>query len=119
MRLPITPRASNPPTNSICVAGSGVWYVRLSNPKSVTAPLNESTPLKNVIVAPVTGAPVTGATITFFNGVDSFNGAVTDFGLDNLTYQTPEPATQMLFVGGLLALGVIGRRKILGLFAAQ
>jgi len=61
-----------------------------------------------------TGAPVTGATITFFNGVDSFNGEVTDFGLDNLTYQTPEPATQMLFVGGLLALGVIGRRKILG-----
>jgi hypothetical protein len=61
-----------------------------------------------------TGAPVTGATITFFNGVDSFNGEVTAFGLDNLTYQTPEPATQMLFVGGLLALGVIGRRMILG-----
>jgi hypothetical protein len=60
------------------------------------------------------GAPVTTASITFFNGADLFGGQVTEFGLDNLTYQTPEPATQMLFVGGLLALGVIGRRKILG-----
>ena len=60
------------------------------------------------------GAPVTTASITFFNGADLFGGQVTDFGLDNLTYQTPEPATQMLFVGGLLALGVIGRREILG-----
>ena len=62
------------------------------------------------------GAPVTGATITFYNGVDPFNDSanVSAFGLDNLTYQTPEPATQMLLAGALLALGVIRRRKILG-----
>jgi len=52
------------------------------------------------------GAPVTGATITFYNGVDPFNDSanVSAFGLDNLTYQTPEPATQMLLAGALLAL---------------
>ncbi len=63
-----------------------------------------------------TGAPVTGATITFYSGVDPFNDSanVSAFGLDNLTYQTPEPATQMLLAGALLALGVIRRRKILG-----
>lgn len=61
-----------------------------------------------------TGAPVTGAAITFFNGVDSMGGDVSAFGLDNLTFQTPEPTTQMLLAGALLALGVIGRRKIQG-----
>lgn len=59
------------------------------------------------------GAPVTGAAITFFNGLDSFNGDVTNFALDNLTYQTPEPGTPLLLAGALLAMGVIGRRKIL------
>ena len=61
-----------------------------------------------------TGAPVTSASITFFNGLDSQGGAVSAFGLDKLTYQTPEPATQMLFACGMLVLGAIGRRKILG-----
>ena len=62
-----------------------------------------------------TGAPITGAAITFFNGFDSFGGQVAAFGLDNLTYETsaiPEPATQTLLASALLALGVIGKRKI-------
>jgi hypothetical protein len=57
--------------------------------------------------------PVTGASITFFNGLDSLGGDVSAFGLDNLTYQTPEPGTPLLLAGALLALGVIGQRKIL------
>ena len=63
-----------------------------------------------------TGAPVTAATITFYSGVDPFDDSanVSAFGLDNLTYQTPEPATPLLLAGALLALGVIRRRKILG-----
>ena len=64
-----------------------------------------------------TGAPVTGATITFYNGADPFNDSlnVSAFGLDNLTYETPEPASQWPLAGALLALGGIGRRrKILG-----
>ena len=60
-----------------------------------------------------TGAPITGAAITFFNGTDSMGGNVTDFGLDNLTFEAPEPSTQLLFAGALLALGVIRKRKIL------
>ena len=58
-----------------------------------------------------TGAPISGAAITFFNGTDSLGGDVEAFGLDNLTYQTPEPATPLLFVAALLALGVIGRTQ--------
>src|SRR6185369_17248215 len=46
-----------------------------------------------------TGAPISGATITFFNGTDSLGGEVTAFGLDNLTYQTPEPATPWQLTG--------------------
>ena len=61
-----------------------------------------------------TGAPVTSAAITFFSGTDSLGGDVTDFGLDNLTYENPEPGTLLLLAGALLAMGVIGRRKILG-----
>jgi hypothetical protein len=59
------------------------------------------------------GAPITGAAITFFNGTDSLGGNVTDFGLDNLAFDAPEPSTQLLLAGALLALGVIKKRKIL------
>ena len=62
-----------------------------------------------------TGAPITGATVTFFNGMDSLGGNVTDFGLDNLAFDAPEPSTQLLLAGALLALGVIRKRKILKL----
>jgi hypothetical protein len=60
-----------------------------------------------------TGAPITGAWVTFFNGIDSTSGNVTDFGLDNLAFDAPEPSTQLLLAGALLALGVIKKRKIL------
>ena len=59
------------------------------------------------------GAPITGAAVTFFNGADSIGGNVTDFGLDNLAFDAPEPSTQLLLAGALLALGVIKKRKIL------
>ena len=59
-----------------------------------------------------TGAPITGAAIAFFNGTDSLGENVTDFGLDNLTFEAPEPSTQLLFAGALLALGVMRKRKI-------
>jgi hypothetical protein len=58
-----------------------------------------------------TGAPINGATISFFNGMDSMGGDVTAFGLDNLTYEAPEPGTSVQLAGALLALGVIGRIK--------
>jgi hypothetical protein len=61
-----------------------------------------------------TGAPVSEAAITFFNGTDSMGGDVSAFGLDNLTYQTPEPNTSAQLAGSLLVMGVIGRRKSLG-----
>jgi len=60
-----------------------------------------------------TGAPITGAWVTFFNGIDSTSGNVTDFGLDNLAFDAPEPSSQLLLAGALLALGVIKKRKIL------
>lgn len=60
-----------------------------------------------------TGAPITSAAITFFNGTDSFSADVTDFGLDNLAFETPEPSTPLLLGGALMVLGLIGRRKIL------
>jgi hypothetical protein len=58
-----------------------------------------------------TGAPISGAAITFFNGTDSMGGDVAAFGLDNLTYQAPEPGTFVQLTCALLALGVAGRRK--------
>jgi hypothetical protein len=61
-----------------------------------------------------TGTPISEAAITFFNGTDSMGGDVAAFGLDNLTYQTPEPNTSAQLAGSLLVLGVIGRRKSLG-----
>ena len=63
-----------------------------------------------------TGAPITVATIAFYDGVDPYNDSidVSAFGLDNLTYEAAEPATQLLLGGALLALGIIERRKILG-----
>jgi hypothetical protein len=61
-----------------------------------------------------TGAPITGAAITFFNGTDSIGGNVTDFGLDNLAFDAPEPSTQLLLAGALLALGVIRKRRVSG-----
>jgi hypothetical protein len=63
-----------------------------------------------------TGDPISGATITFFNGTDSLGGNVAAFGLDNLTYDTTrasEPATPFTLTGAFLALGVLGRCKIL------
>jgi hypothetical protein len=61
-----------------------------------------------------TGAPVNGATITFFNGTDSMGGDVSAFGLDNLTYEAPEPNTSVQLAGALLILGVVGRLKSRG-----
>ena len=55
------------------------------------------------------GAPINGATITFFNGVDAFGLPVSQFGFDNLTFVSPEPASFFGLAGGLLTLGFIKR----------
>jgi len=60
------------------------------------------------------GAPITRADITFFQGPDSIGGNVSAFGLDNLTYEAPEPGTPLLLAGGLLAVGVLSRRRARG-----
>jgi hypothetical protein len=60
------------------------------------------------------GPAVTSAEITFFHGVDLDGAEVPNFALDNLTYHAPEPGTLLLIAGGLLAMGVIGRRRIAG-----
>ena len=60
------------------------------------------------------GAPFTVATISFFSGTDVSGLDVTDFGVDNLTYVTPEPASFFGLGGGLLALGMIKRRRLGG-----
>ena len=57
------------------------------------------------------GTPIKTATISFFNGLDGFGLPVTDFGLDNLTFSAPEPASFFGLAGGLLALGMIKRRQ--------
>jgi PEP-CTERM motif len=55
------------------------------------------------------GVPITSATITFFNGMDSGGMAVASFGLDNLTFGAPEPATVCLLGAGLLSAGLTKR----------
>jgi hypothetical protein len=57
------------------------------------------------------GASFTIATISFFNGSDVSGLPVTDFGMDNLTFASPEPASFFGLAGGLLALGIIRRRQ--------
>lgn len=56
-----------------------------------------------------TGAPITSATITFFNGMDMGNMQVAVFGLDNLTFGVPEPATLWLIAAGLIGAGAFKR----------
>ena len=58
------------------------------------------------------GNPIDGATISFFNGLDVSGLPVTDFGLDNLTFITPEPASFFGLAGGLLAMGMLKRRQL-------
>jgi hypothetical protein len=58
-----------------------------------------------------TGSPIDGATVSFFNGADSFGTTVSQFGLDNLTFGTPEPATFALLGAGLLLMGQLKFRR--------
>jgi hypothetical protein len=57
------------------------------------------------------GVPITSAAITFYSGMDAGGMPVTAFGLDNLTYGTPEPATVWLVAAGLIAAGRNGYRR--------
>jgi hypothetical protein len=57
------------------------------------------------------GTPITRAAITFFNGTDINGSSVDAFGLDNLTFNAPEPGTIILLAGGLIVLGLLGRRQ--------
>ena len=57
------------------------------------------------------GTAINTATITFFHGVDANDMPVTQFGVDNLTFVTPEPASFLGLGAGLLVIGVIKRRQ--------
>jgi hypothetical protein len=57
------------------------------------------------------GAPINSASISFFNGVDGGGMPVTAFGLDNLTFVAPEPASFLGLGGGLLAISLLKRRR--------
>jgi hypothetical protein len=59
-----------------------------------------------------TGAPVTSASISFFNGIDADGMSVGAFGIDNLTFGAPEPASLFGLGGGLIALGLLKRRQL-------
>jgi len=56
------------------------------------------------------GAPISGAAISFFSGMDMSGLPVTDFGLDNLSFVSPEPVSFFGMAGGLLAIGMTKRR---------
>jgi len=52
------------------------------------------------------GQAIDGASISFFNGLDAGGMSVTAFGLDNLTFGVPEPATSMMMIAaGLIGVG--------------
>ena len=55
------------------------------------------------------GVPISSASITFFNGMDSGGMSVMAFGLDNVTFGAPEPATVWLIGAGLIAAGLSKR----------
>jgi hypothetical protein len=57
------------------------------------------------------GIPVSAAVLTFYNGVDAGGMQVAAFGLDNLSVNSPEPATFWLLGTGLLMAGSIGGRR--------
>jgi hypothetical protein len=57
------------------------------------------------------GAAFNGAVVTFFSGTDAGGAPVIAFGVDNLTYQAPEPATLLFLGAGLVALGLQRRRR--------
>ena len=57
------------------------------------------------------GEEFTAATISFFSGLDISGLPVTDFGLDNLAFVTPEPVPFFGMACGLLAIGMTKRRS--------
>ena len=57
------------------------------------------------------GSPIDSASISFFQGFDSYGMPVMEFGLDNLSFGTPEPATFVLLGAGLLLMSRLKRRR--------
>jgi len=57
------------------------------------------------------GDPISNASISFFNGLDAGGMSVSAFGLDNLTFDAPEPPSFFGFGAGLLGLGLLKRRS--------
>src|SRR5664279_3479415 len=58
------------------------------------------------------GEPIDSAVISFFNGVDAGDMPVVAFGLDNLTFTAAEPGSFFALGVGLLALGLMKRRRL-------
>jgi hypothetical protein len=92
--------------------GGPAYTVLLSNGVSLTG---STEPQPNGVYSEGTflysGAPISGAVISFFNGFDAGGLSVSQFGLDNLTFVTPEPGSFFGLGFGLLALGMLGRRR--------
>jgi hypothetical protein len=57
------------------------------------------------------GPAINSAQITFFSGHDSQGASVNAFGLDNLGFASPEPGSILLLTSGMLALGLIRKRR--------
>jgi hypothetical protein len=61
------------------------------------------------------GQPITSAAITFFNGTDAGAMPVEAFGIDNFTFNSPEPGTNLFIGAGFIILGTwkrfSGRRR--------
>jgi PEP-CTERM motif len=92
--------------------GGPAYTVQLSNGSSIsggTEPQPGGSYSEGEFV--YAGDPINSASITFFNGFDESGMPVSAFGLDNLAFATPEPASFLGLGGGLLALGLLKRRR--------
>jgi len=93
--------------------GGPAFTVLLSNGQTFTG---GTTPQVNGIYSEgsfgYSGEAINSATISFFNGFDANGLPVSQFGLDNLTFASPEPASFFGLAGGLLAIGMIKRRRL-------
>jgi hypothetical protein len=61
---------------------------------------------------PAAGESIGSAVISFFNGVDAGDMPVVAFGLDNLAFTAAEPGSFFGLGVGLLAMGLMKRRRL-------
>ena len=92
--------------------GGPAYTVLLSNGLNLAG---GTTPQPNGVYSEGTflysGTPIDSASITFFHGHDTSGMTVSTFGVDNLTFGTPEPASFVGLGTGLILIGAIRRRR--------